>query len=212
MINKGLKETKKPIIRIIILTIVLVLGGIMVSQDANAQAQTKTYFRFDIPLSADGSRIKYSPGWFGASDKCPQNVTVVYYNDKEGYGVAYTTDIFITKQATLTTAKVADDTVAAAKDEAGIYYGEKIASRWYPEVKVEEYKVDEKDNIVTGDVKEIYNITTKKAVVCPVCGSFMFWYYDGLLSGRQVISCPLGHESVTVSYETLEARSIEFIK
>lgn len=212
MISSKLRKINKQAIRAIILMMVLISSGILVSQDVNAQMLTRTYFRFIIPTNADGTRVSYSPDYYGRMDKSPKNVTVVYYNDKEGYGYAYTTDTFDFKQAVVTTAKEADDVLATAKDEVGVYYGEKIATRWYPEIKIEELKVDEKDNVVTEKTEGVYSITTKKAVVCPTCGSFIFWYYDGLLSSRQVITCPLGHKLLTLSYDTVDVKSVEIVK
>lgn len=213
MINRVLKSKKELIVKgIFILT--LVCGGVLLSQDVNAQTVTKTYFKFDIPLNDDGTRVSYSPDYYGRMDRTPKNVTVVYYNDKEGYGYAYTTDTFEIKQATLTTATVADNVIKAAKDEVGVYYGDKIATRWYPEIKIEEYKVtiNEKGEIIiiTGEKsEEVYKeIVVKKAVECPTCGSFIFWYYDGLLNTRQVITCPSGHKLVTVAYPILDAKTV----
>jgi hypothetical protein len=189
------------------LIVSVLLMTVLISQDVNAQTQTKTYFKFDIPLNADGTRVSYSPDYYGRMDRSPKNVTVVYYNDKEGYGYAYTVDTFEIKQATLTTATAADNVIKAAKDEIGVYFGEKILTRWYPEIKIEEYKVDEKGNIVTEKSEE-YKIEVKKAVVCPTCGSFIFWYYDGLLDTRQVVTCPLGHKLITISYDALTVKEV----
>lgn len=88
------------------------------------------WFRFEIPTNADGTRVSYSPGWHGVSDKCPQKVTVVLYNDKEGYGIAQTEDTFIPKESTSITKTVFDSTLALAKDEDGIYFGDKLVHRW----------------------------------------------------------------------------------
>ena len=54
------------------------------------------YFRFNIP-----SGISYSPNWFGTMPKCPKNVEVLLYNDKEGYGIAKTEDKFKPKEVTV---------------------------------------------------------------------------------------------------------------
>lgn len=53
------------------------------------------YFRFEIPLQDDDKTVAYSPGWHGELARCPQNVTVLLYNDAEGYGIAMADDTFI---------------------------------------------------------------------------------------------------------------------
>lgn len=55
------------------------------------------YFKFEIPLNEDGTRISYCKGWHGTC-KCPKNVTVLLYNDEEGYGIAKAEDEYIPKE------------------------------------------------------------------------------------------------------------------
>ena len=88
------------------------------------------HFRFDIPTNADGSRVTYSPGWSGTMPKCPKNVTVLLYNDKEGYGIAKTDDSFIPNEVTKLNNTEAQRIVSEAKDEDGIYFGQKLKDRW----------------------------------------------------------------------------------
>ena len=97
---------------------------------------TIQYFKFDIPTNADGSRVSYSPGWHGTMPKCPQNVVVDLYNDKEGYGIAHTTDTFMPKKV-LVTSRVSNDKVLAdavsaeaVKPQDGVYFGDKLKHRW----------------------------------------------------------------------------------
>lgn len=211
MINRALKVMKKKLsMRFIIslITVMFILSFVLVLVSAvQAADPPKTYFRFEIPLGCH-----YSPGWFGVMDKVPKDVTVLYYNDKEGYGMAYTTDTFFPKEAIPINSKTADDTLAGVKDGKGIYYGQKITDRWLPEIKIEELKVtvDEKGvaTIITDDksLEENYKeITTRKAALCPICGEFVIWYFDGLLSNRIILTCVKGHRMVTASYDTLEA-------
>ena len=92
------------------------------------------YFKFSIPTNADGSRVTYSPGWHGTMPKCPKDVTVLLYNDKEGYGIAQTEDTFIPKEVTVRTSKVALADLAAVKVTDGVFIGDKLVTRWDAEV------------------------------------------------------------------------------
>ena len=91
------------------------------------------YFKFPIGKNEDGSRISYSPGWHGEMLMCPRNVTVLLYNDKEGYGIAQADDKFIPPEV-----KVIEEaealgtltTVALLKDTTDIYFGKEIDTRW----------------------------------------------------------------------------------
>ena len=94
------------------------------------------YFRFEIPTMDDGSRVTYSPGWFGTMPLCPKDVTVLLYNDKEGYGVAKTEDTFIPKEVKELKEAEALKIVEEAKDEDGVYKGKKLADRWLLEAEV----------------------------------------------------------------------------
>ena len=199
------------VIPLITIMFLLSFALVLISQSVQAADPPKVYFRFVIPAGCH-----YSPGWFGVMDKVPKDVTVLYYNDKEGYGYAYTTDTFFPKEAILINSKTADDTLAAVKDEKDIYYGQKIADRWLPEIKVEEIKVtvDEKGvvTVITDDksIDDYKEVIVRKAALCPVCGEFIVWYFDGLLTNRIVLTCTKGHRIVTVSHDTLS--SVEAIK
>ena len=118
------------------------------------------FFRFEIPTNADGSRISYSPGWHGTSDHCPQNVVVDLYNDKEGYGIAHTTDSFIIKEAVAIT-KVENDkvladavTAEAIEPQKDVYFGDKLIHRW-------DAKPDSADWV---DMDELLNKPTNEGV------------------------------------------------
>ena len=95
------------------------------------------WFRFVIPLNEDGSRVTYSPNWAGTMPKCPQDVTVLLYNDKEGYGIAQTADKFVPKEVTVLSDKEAKKILDSAKDEDEVYFGVKLDDRWKPEPIVE---------------------------------------------------------------------------
>ena len=88
------------------------------------------YFKFEIPTNADGTRVSYSPNYHGTMPKCPEGVTVLLYNDKEGYGIAQTEDTFIPKEVTKITKTEATKILAEVKDEPQVYKGSKIADLW----------------------------------------------------------------------------------
>ena len=88
------------------------------------------YFRFEIPTNADGSRVIYSPNWHGTMPKCPKKVTVLLYNDKEGYGIAQTKDSFKPKEVTVIEEAEALGTLSDMVDEDGVYFGIKLTDRW----------------------------------------------------------------------------------
>ena len=189
------------------LVMALVLPVFIATDYAQAGDPPRTYFRFDIPLGC-----RYSPGWCGVMDRVPKDPVVVLYNDKAGYGIAYTTDTFFPKEATLVTKEASDSTLASAKEEAGTYYGSKLDDRWLPEVRIEEFKVtvDEKGtaSIFTSEKSEDFyrGVVVKKGIVCPKCGAFLEWYMLDTLSIRIIHVCPFGHRSVTATYESLESK------
>jgi hypothetical protein len=94
------------------------------------------YFRFEIPLNADGTRVSYSPGWHGTMPHCPEGkVTVVLYNDKEGYGIAQVEDCTLPKEVTSLTKADHDKVITEARAVEGVYVGvESISARpeWNP--------------------------------------------------------------------------------
>ncbi len=88
------------------------------------------HFRFKIPTNEDGSRVSYSPNWHGTIQKCPKNVTVLLYNDKEGYGIAQTEESFVPIEVTKITETEAKNILASVKNEPQVYFGAKIADLW----------------------------------------------------------------------------------
>ena len=88
------------------------------------------YFRFELPTNADGTRVSYSPGWHGVMPHCPKNVVVDLYNDKEGYGIAHCEDTFTPKEITVKTKTQAQTIVSQSVEEDGVYFGNKLATRW----------------------------------------------------------------------------------
>ncbi len=61
------------------------------------------FFKFEVPLMPDGKKVVYSPNWFGTMAKCPKNVTVLLFNDADGYGIASSTDTFKPPEVTVIT-------------------------------------------------------------------------------------------------------------
>lgn len=211
MINKvlgGIKDrlSMKTIISLITIMFILSFTMILISQSVQAADPPKVYFRFDIPLGCH-----YSPGWFGVMDKVCKDVTVVYENDKAGYGFAYTTDTFIPPEVTVVSKVTVDDIVLNAKDEKDIYAGAKLTDRWLPEVRVESVECIVKDGVIIlkSDLSkdaEYYGETVyKKAVYCSVCEEFITWDFSGLLTSRFILTCPKGHRMVTASFDAIEA-------
>lgn len=206
------RKTKKRMnVKIIVFGLValsLIIGSVIVF--APTQGAGRLYFRFIIPNNADGTRASYSPDYYGQSAKSPNDVTVLYQNDKEGYGYAYTTDKFIPKESTSVTQSTAEAAVASARDVPGIYFGAKMVDRYLPEVKIESKEVTIKEGVVTlYDKSKSMEVTgtveQKKAVLCPVCGEFVMWDYDSLTKSRQILTCKNGHRFVTATYQSLEA-------
>lgn len=100
------------------------------------------YFRFEIPTNTDGSRVSYSPNWYGTMPKCPKNVTVLLYNDKEGYGIAQTDDTFVPPEVAKITKSEADQIMAKAKVKDGVFFGDKLTHRWD--------KIEEEEEVALG--------------------------------------------------------------
>ena len=146
------------------------------------------YFRFGIPRNKDGTIITYSPGWHGSMLHCPQNVTVLLYNDREGYGIAKTEDIFMPSEVEVLGEKDALGILDAAIDEEGIYFGQKLKDRWLPEVSVEEALIESEDEFVEP--------VSRKAIFCPVCHQFIMWLPPTLVVVILKLTCPVGHEVV----------------
>lgn len=92
------------------------------------------YFKFIIPNNADGTRVSYSPNWAGTMPRCPKNVKVLLYNDKDGYGIAQTEDTFIPKEVTVLKSADALKVVTTAVDTDGVFFGDKLVRRWDVEV------------------------------------------------------------------------------
>ena len=236
--SKQRKTKKRMNMKIIVFGLValsLIIGS--VAFFAPTQGAGPTYFRFTIPKNPDGTPIAYSPGWFGNSDKCPQNVTVVAYNDVEGYGIAYTTDKFVPKEVTGISQSTADSTTASLRDIKGVYTGQKLADRWLPEIVVKDVDCVQKDDksialkyaadSINPDIQSkavqdakvaqpiddvAGKVIQQKAVYCPICGVFIGWYTPGETDSRQILICKNGHKSVTATYQTLDAKVNEQTK
>jgi len=99
-----------------------------------------SYFKFEIPTMEDGSRITYSPGWHGTMPKCPTDVTVLLYNDEEGYGIAKTEDTFIPKEVTVLVQEEAEKLISSSISTlvdgvSSIYFSKSLIPEGYDLVK-----------------------------------------------------------------------------
>jgi hypothetical protein len=197
----------------------LLLAAILFSSIPVVAAGPPYYFKFNIP-----SGIHYSPGWHGYSNSCPDDVVVDLYNDKEGYGIAHTNK-FTPKLFFVYTAKSeADKVLIAAKDESGVYFGQKLADRWLPEITVRTVDCVQKDDksVALKYASDSLNpdmqskavkdekvasedmggqVIQQKAVYCPICGAFIQWSYEGITNSRAILYCPNGHKAVTKGYD-----------
>jgi hypothetical protein len=203
------RMNKKLFLIILMIIIVDMIAIPVVAQET--EKETVTYFQFTIPEG-----VTYSPGWFGMMDKSPQNVTVVYYNEKDGYGIASTTDSFIPREITVIDRRVSDLVVASAMDETGIYFGEKLENRWLPEIRMENREATVSSEGVatlwyesksTEMDREMKVVESRKAMVCPVCDVFIQWYAEDVMERREILTCSNGHKFVTASYDTLKLRT-----
>jgi len=162
----------------------LLLLFVLVPQHVHADGPN--YFQFDIP---EGTH--YSPGWFGYMTHCPQNVTVVMYNDRDHYGIAYTDNpvdnLPITQQtqaeATTTVSNLTTTTnfnghriryTPGPND--GVWQGDDIANKWLPEAT---------DN--------------GTHVLSPYDGSVIQEHEDGLFDSYQVLTDSQGRKCVTLN-------------
>ena len=144
------------------------------------------YFRFDIPKG-----LAYSSGWHGTMPHCPKDVVVDCYNDKEGYGIAHTSDLTLPKEVVGIDQKEAEDTIAALKEGEGVYFGEKVLERveWLPEAEVKDDPVDTTAEL-TGQP------ASQKAQFCPICHKFICYLPEGIKTSKIIMTCEAGHKVV----------------
>jgi len=115
-----------------------------------------SYFKFDIPSGEDGSRITYSKGWHGTMPKCPTDVTVLLYNDEEGYGLATTEDTFIPKEVTVLVQEEAEKLISSSiatlvDGVSSIYFSKSLIPEGYDLVKNSiEHRWDELLEVTDG--------------------------------------------------------------
>jgi len=167
------------------------------------------YFRFEIPQNTDGTRVSYSPGWHGTIPKCPKDVTVLLYNDKEGYGIAQTEDTFVPPEVTKITEEEAKKILAEANDAEGVYFGEKLADRWLPEAINEDIE-DTPESLAVESIAEKKVVADTFCKSCPICHkvvAYVVKYEDktariiqngkvviqGIIAKEIILTCPSGH-------------------
>ncbi|MDP2728994.1 MAG: hypothetical protein Q8O55_00700 [Dehalococcoidales bacterium] len=89
------------------------------------------YYTIKIPRHLDGTIAKYSPGWFGVMVLSPKNVTVLIFNDKEGWLLARCDDLFIPPEVKVITQTEADKLMSVTQQASNVFVGvAKIADRW----------------------------------------------------------------------------------
>jgi hypothetical protein len=182
--------------------LIVILFIVILAVPYNVQADN-VYFSFVIPTMDDGTRVHYSPGWFGVMDYVPKDVTVLYFNDNDGIGYAYTSDTYMAPEAIVVPLAVVDNVLAIAEDAEGVYFGTKLDDRWLPEVNIETWECIIVDNgeIVLREGQEYGEIVYKQAVLCPCCGEFIMWGYEGIRDTREILTCNCGQRSVTKTYD-----------
>jgi glutaredoxin 2 len=93
------------------------------------------YFRFEIGTMPDGSRITYSPGWHGTMPHCPKDVTVLLYDDDEGYGIAQTNSPIVQPEIKeVSKAEALDIVDKADSTNAKVFKGLKLKYREWGKV------------------------------------------------------------------------------
>jgi len=148
------------------------------------------FFRFEIPTNADGTRVTYSPGWHGEMPRCPKDVTVLLYNDKEGWGIAKTEVTFVPREVTVLSDAEAGKILSLAVEEDGVYLGENLANRWNPEAEVKE--------VESAPTSIEPQPVGTKAVFCPICHQFIMFFPTNIIAKTIQLTCPSGHK-VTLS-------------
>jgi hypothetical protein len=102
--------------------------------------ETPWYFLFEIPTMPDGTVVSYSPGYCGEPCPLSNKKKAIYYNDKELWGIGECWDEKFPSDIEPLSKEDVDKILAEAKEEEGIFFGEKINSRY--EVSVEEDKYE----------------------------------------------------------------------
>ena len=173
------------------------------------------YFRFNI---AHG--IVYSPGWHGQLDRCPDGVKVLLYNDAEGYGIAQTEDAVWQKELTVLGKEEAERILAEAKDEDGVYFGDKLEHRWdvKPEPEVIPVDPDKPVEPTPEPIRKPVEVVDKFCPICHKNAARVVLYDDkscvvfqegkclvkGLIAKNINVQCPAGHTVKVV----LEAQAV----
>ena len=167
------------------------------------------YFRFKIPAMADGSPVTYSPGWCGTRDQCACNEKSLYYNDRELWGLGQAEGDFVPPDVEVVDEKTALEILATAKDEDGVFFGEKLDNRWLPETVKEDF-VEASEKVQAESTSEKVAVDTF-ARFCPICHKtvcYVVTYQDGSVKvvqdGKAVVdgikaaalylTCPSGHK------------------
>ena len=123
------------------------------------------YYTIEIPRHApdkehpEGRIATYTPNWFGVMRKCPKNVKVKIFNDKDGWLLAQVDDTFIPKEVKVITEAEALNLMSKTQQAENVFVGEaKIAERW---VKLEAERLqeiaDEKAKLFNMAIEAVLN-------------------------------------------------------
>ena len=95
------------------------------------------YYTIEIPRheltkgEIIGKIAVYPPIWSGVMARCPKNVTVLIFNDKEGWLLAQCDDTFVPKEVKVITKAEADKLMSQTQQADNVFVGvQKIAERW----------------------------------------------------------------------------------
>jgi len=89
------------------------------------------YYTIEIPRHSNGDIAQYPPEWFGVMARCPKNVIVFIFNDKEGWLLAQCDDTYVPKEVKVITKAEADKLMSQTQQAPDVFVGvQKIAERW----------------------------------------------------------------------------------
>ncbi len=164
------------------------------------------YFKFKIPTMPDGSRVTYSPGWFGEMTFPPMNseVSVLLYDDDAGIGIAKTESEKIVAcvkrgECELIEEKEALDIVSKADiSNEKVFTADRIVHRWdaKPDKIVDTPLVDAPGACAIKPWMKPKKQTMQKFLFwCSECKelSYMMMPAGFKGSGTLKVKCPKGH-------------------
>ena len=89
------------------------------------------WYTIEIQRHDNGDIATYPPNWFGVMSKCPQNVTIKIFNDKEGWLLAQVDDDFVPPEVKVISETEALNLMSETQQADNVFVGvQKIAERW----------------------------------------------------------------------------------